>query len=97
MWAQSRIKNRPVGRYKLIQDLKIKGINQIIINKVINEVYAEYDELTLAQNLAHKKITSLQQKNIPINPDKILHLLQRRGFPQDISEKVYNNIINKLS
>lgn len=96
-WIQSRIKNKPVGRYKLIQDLKIKGINQIIIHKVINEAYAENDELTLAKNLAQKKVTSLKQKNIPLNPEKIFHFLLRRGFPPEICEKVYAHIINNLS
>jgi len=91
-WAQTKIKNRPLGRYKLIQDLKLKGINQIIINKVINKIFSEYNELSLAQNLVDRKIILLKQKKIPICPDKIYHFLLRRGFPQEISETLYKNL-----
>lgn len=32
MWAQSRMKNKPMERYRLNQKLRKKGINQGIIN-----------------------------------------------------------------
>jgi len=92
MWAQSKIKNKPVGRYRLSQELKLKGINQDIVNKVLDKVYGETDELTLAQNLISKKIIAARQKNLPVNPDKIYSFLLRRGFSREISQKIYHEL-----
>ena len=39
MWAQFRLQNKPIGRYKLNQELRTKGIKQDIIQKVINKTY----------------------------------------------------------
>ena len=94
MWAQSRMKNKPIGRYRLNQELKRKGINQEIINKVLDKIYNNVDELTLARDLVNKKITSLKLKNISVNPDRIYNFLLRRGFPREISKKIYDDLKN---
>jgi len=93
MWAQFRLQNKPIGRYKLNQELIIKGIKQDIIQKVIDKTYKEIDELTLARNLIKEKIVSSEIKNIRINPKKIYNFLLRRGFSIEISK----NICNELS
>ncbi|MCK4309321.1 MAG: regulatory protein RecX, partial [Candidatus Atribacteria bacterium] len=48
IWSQSRLKNKPVGRYRLNYELKLKGIDQEIIQKVLDKTYNDIDELTLA-------------------------------------------------
>ncbi|GAG09493.1 unnamed protein product, partial [marine sediment metagenome] len=58
MWAQFRLQNKPIGRYKLNQELRLKGIKQDIIKKIIDKAYNEIDELTLARNLIKDKIMS---------------------------------------
>ncbi|GAG68992.1 unnamed protein product, partial [marine sediment metagenome] len=93
MWAQFRLQNKPIGRYKLNQELRIKGIKQDIIQKVIDKTYKEIDELTLARNLIKEKIVSSEIKNIRINPKNIYNFLLRRGFSIEISK----NICNELS
>jgi len=94
MWAQSRMKNKPIGRYRLNQELKRKGINQGIINKVLDKIYNDVDELILARDLINKKITSLKLKNIPVNPDRIYNFLLRRGFLKEISKEIYDDLKN---
>jgi len=93
MWAQFRLQNKPIGRYKLNQELRLKGIKQDIIQKVIDKTYKEIDELTLARNLIKEKIVSSEIKNIRIDPKKIYNYLLRRGFSIEISK----NICNELS
>jgi regulatory protein len=95
MWAQFRLQNKPIGRYKLNQELRLKGIKQDIIKKVIDETYYEMDELTLAQNLTKEKIASSEIKNIRIDPKKIYNLLLRRGFSIEISRNIYHELNNK--
>ena len=95
MWAQFRLQNKPIGRYKLNQELKLKGIKQHIIQKVIDETYNEIDELTLARNLIKEKIVSSEIKNIRIDPKKIYHLLLRRGFSVEVSKNIYHKLNDK--
>ncbi len=95
MWAQFRLQNKPIGRYKLNQELRIKGIKQEIIQKVIDKTYNEIDELTLARNLIKEKIVSSEIKNIRIDPKKIYNFLLRRGFSIEISRNIYHELNNK--
>ena len=95
MWAQFRLQNKPIGRYKLNQELRIKGVKQDIIQKVIDKTYKEIDELTLARNLIKEKIVSSEIKNIRIDPKKIYNFLLRRGFSTEISRNIYHELNNK--
>ncbi len=72
MWTQFRLQNKPIGRYKLNRELRLKGIKQDITQKVIDETYNEIDELTLARNLIKEKIVSSKIKNIRIDPKKYI-------------------------
>jgi len=95
MWAQFRLQNKPIGRYKLSQELRAKGIKQDIIQKVIDKTYKEMDELTLARNLIKEKIVSSEIKNIKIDPKKIYNFLLRRGFSTEISKNIYHELRNE--
>ena len=95
MWAHFRLQNKPIGRYKLNQELRIKGIKQDIIQKVIDKTYKEIDELTLARNLIKEKIVSSEIKNIRINPKKIYNLLLRRGFSTEVSKNICDELNNR--
>jgi len=95
MWAQFRLQNKPIGRYKLNQELRIKGIKQEIIQKVIDKTYNEIDELTLARNLIKEKTVSSEIKNIRIDPKKIYNFLLRRGFSVEVSKNIYHELNNK--
>jgi len=92
MWALFRLQNKPIGRYKLNQELRLKGIKQDIIQKVIDRTYKKMDELTLAHNLIKEKIVSSEIKNIRIDPKKIYNFLLRRGFSTEISKNIYNEL-----
>jgi len=95
MWAQFRLQNKPIGRYKLNQELRIKGIKQDIIQKVIDKTYKEMDELSLAHNLIKEKIVASEIKNIRIDPKKIYNFLLRRGFSVETSKNIYDELNNK--
>ncbi len=95
MWAQFRLQNKPIGRYKLNQELRIKGVKQDIIQKVIDKTYREIDELTLARNLIKEKIASSEIKNIRIDTKKIYNFLLRRGFSGQVSKIIYHELNNE--
>lgn len=95
MWAQFRLQNKPIGSYKLNQELRLKGIKQDIVKKIIDKTYNEIDELTVARNIIRDKIVSAKIKNIRIDPRKIYNFLLRRGFSIEISRNIYHELKNK--
>lgn len=95
MWAQFRLQNKPIGSYKLNQELRLKGIKQDIIKKIIDKTYNEIDELTVARNIIRDKIVSAKIKNIRIDPKKIYNFLLRRGFSIEISRSIYHELNNE--
>lgn len=95
MWAQFRLQNKPIGSYKLNQELRLKGIKQDIIKKIIDKTYNEIDELTVARNIIRDKIVSAKIKNIRIDPKKMYNFLLRRGFSGEVSRNIYNELKNK--
>ncbi len=94
MWAQFQLHNKPIGRFKLNQELRIRGIKQDIIQKAIDNTYKEVDELALARNLIKEKIVSSKIKNIKIDPQKIYNFLVRRGFPCEVAKNIYDELNN---
>jgi len=94
-WAQFRLRDKPIGRYKLYQELRIKGIEQDIIQNILDETYNQIDELTLARNLIKEKIVSSKIKNISIDPKKIYNFLLRRGFSIEITRNICDEINNE--
>lgn len=94
-WAQFRLKNKPIGRYRLNQELRIKGVNQEIIQKIINKTYNHIDELVLARNLIDEKNAFAKLKNVSLTPQKIYNFLLRRGFSREISKNIYDELNNK--
>lgn len=95
IWSQSRLNNKPIGRYRLNYELRLKGIDQKIIQKVLDKTYNEIDELTLARNLIKNKITSSEIKNIRIDPEKIYNFLLRRGFSRGVSKNICDELKSK--
>jgi len=81
-WVESRIK-KPLGLYRLRQELKIKGIDKDLIDQVLEDVGSRYAEEEMIKQIIIRRWDKL--KNIPLQKAKqrlFLYLLQR-GFSKD--------------
>jgi len=91
IWVESRIK-KPLGINRLKQELKIKGVDKGIIERVIEIVSSKYDEEEIIKNLICRRWEKLKH----IEPEKakrrlFLYLL-RRGFSSDEVQEAINQI-----
>ncbi len=93
-WIQERRDFRPKGTYLLKLELKSKGIDDEIIDRVLSEEDKGGD-LESAFKVADKKERFWKQ--LPINQAKIKlsNLLLRRGFSWDIIYKVIDCRLQK--
>ena len=89
-WVSDRMSLKPMGRLKLKQELKAKGISEFDIEDVVDNAYSEIDELEAAKKLACKRIKLLSGLDSVIAKRRLFGYLQRRGFTYETTMKAIN-------
>ena len=88
MWVENRIRTRPMGRYRLYQELIQKGIDRDLIEKTLSN-YREEEEIKLARELAQRKLKRPYRNLDQVTAQRRLYgFLQRRGFSYDTIQEV---------
>lgn len=81
------IKNKPSGKFKLIHELRKRGIEESLISKSINNAYPDEDTLKLAITAAHKHLRKVTHKPKDKQKKLVTDFLARRGFDWDTISK----------
>ncbi|MGD9015219.1 MAG: regulatory protein RecX [Candidatus Omnitrophota bacterium] len=84
IWIESRIK-KPLGIYRLKQELRIKGINKELIEQLIEQVGNRYSEEEVISDLIQRRLEKLKHIEPAKAKRRIFLYLFRRGFS---SEKI---------
>lgn len=98
LWVDNRMNLRPVGKRKLISELKTKGVEPYIIEQTIDN--CKYDDLDTAIKLLKKKLckTSLESD---YDKQKVYNRLYRfllyRGIDYDTARKALKLCLNELN
>lgn len=94
-WVESRMRFRPKSQKMLGFELKQKGINQDILDTVINDERLMINDLEQASNLVEKKIE--KYKGLPRQEvfQKLGGFLARRGFDYDTIKKAVDGALQK--
>ena len=90
-WINYRLA-RPFGFRRIIQELKIKGIEQEIIDHAIAEAKGEYSAQDVAMELASRRWQRLPDLAPEKKKKRILDFLLRRGYDADIAMKVLKKL-----
>jgi regulatory protein len=94
-WIESRLK-KPLGIRKIREELRIKGIDEQIIDDNLNEVMQGYSEEGSVLKIAKEKLS----KSRNIEPQKakrrVYSYLLRRGFSPEIVIDVLNQICKQI-
>lgn len=92
LWIKSRKSLRPSGKYILERELKQKGIDKEIIDKIMAKEINEDEELNLALQAARKKKKGYKRlPQLKFN-QKMSQFLARRGFSWNIIKKVLEKL-----
>jgi regulatory protein len=91
LWVESRIK-KPLGLNRLSFELKIKGINKEIIDKVISEYDSPTKEEEIVRELVKQKIKKLADLSKEKIKNRLWGFLLRRGFSKDIVYDVLSEL-----
>lgn len=91
IWVESRIK-KPLGINRLRQELKIKGIDQDLIDEVIESVGSKYSEEEMIKDLIQRRWERLRHIEPAKAKRRLFLYLLRRGFPSDTIQQELNKI-----
>lgn len=94
-WATNRMRLKPVGRFRLRQELLAKGIPEGLISETIEAAYQEADEVELASQVAGQKMRSYRNLNDLTSRRRMYAFLQRRGFSHEIIRETMRRVTEK--
>jgi regulatory protein len=90
-WIESRLK-KPLGLKRLKQELKLKGIDNQIIERQIQQIKKNYSEEDVVLEIACKKMEKLKGVEPQKAKRRLFSYLLRRGFSSDIVMDVLNQL-----
>src|SRR5246127_4080423 len=88
-YSSFRRDNEKFGKRRVITDLKVKGVHQNVIEKVVDEAYAAVNEEELAR--AYLKRKRLKKPATDKEAARIFRGLMRAGFSVGVAIKVLKN------
>lgn len=83
-WARARIRLRGFGRRRIDQELKAKGVDREIIRETFAEVFGETSEAETAQQMAERKLRTMQHVEPEAQKRRLAGLLERKGYSFDV-------------
>jgi len=82
-WAQQRL-SRPFGIRRIKQELRLKGIEDKIINSLLADIKDKYCEEELVRKITKEKLDKLKDVEPLKAKRRVYAYLLRRGFSSDI-------------
>lgn len=92
VWAHDRLK-KGYGKWRVILELREKGVNQEIIDGVVKEVYATVDEIRMALDLVNKRGYDLESGEDKGVARRASQFLRRRGFSFSVIREVMSRML----
>jgi len=94
-WIESRMNANPMGDVVLKQELKRKGISDLIIEATLQDKANNYDEYEVAFSMAREKYKRFQKLDSRKALKRVYDFLSRRGFKYDIIRKIVEELTKK--
>ena len=93
MVVRSQLSRKPAGRRLLTGKLREKGVDQSIVQRVLDEMLEERDTLADARKLAEQAARSISDRHeTEVRRRRITGRLARRGFDFDVIRKVVDEL-----
>ncbi len=87
-WAEARVRLRGFGRRRIERELRDKGIGRDIISETLLDVAGGETELRTAQEIARRKLKTLQSIDRETCRRRLAGFLERKGFSYDVIRTV---------
>ncbi len=92
-WAASRVKLRGIGRRRIEQELRNKGVGRESIREALGQAFEDSSEIDIARREAEKKARSLNRFEPEVRRRRLAGFLERRGFSSDIIRVIMHDVL----
>jgi regulatory protein len=92
LWADERLRLRPVGPRRLTHELLVKGVGRAVVDEVVAETFAANPELEVARRAVAKRVKGLAGQLDPKELGRIRSFLLRRGFSHEVTREVLDGL-----
>jgi regulatory protein len=92
LWAESRIRLRAFGKRRIERELRTKGVDPEIVRETLSGVFADDQEIDIAERAAARKIQSMSSLDRETQRRRLAGFLERKGFPYDVIRVVLQKI-----
>jgi regulatory protein len=82
-WARYRLQGTPLGHRRLSWELQRRGVPSELVEEILREVYRDFDEMTLAEQVVRKRLGSKELPRSPRERQRYARYLFSLGFEAD--------------
>jgi regulatory protein len=91
-WVASRVRLRGLGRRRVEQELRNKGIDRDIVRDVLVETLSLDDEEAVAKQAAERKLRSMRNIEPLARKRRLAGFLERKGFSSEIIRSIIRTV-----
>jgi regulatory protein len=93
-FVSDRLRLNPKGSFQISYELKKKGVNQTIIDRVFSEENVVEGDFDRALEMARKRLETLKTiKDKKTIKRRLYNYLLRRAFPYEVIKKVFDELL----
>ena len=92
LWAEERLRLRPVGPRRLVHELLDKGVARSIIDEIVAETFSEHPEIQVARRAVEKRVRKARGRLGVRQLARIRSFLLRRGFSHEVTRAVLEEL-----
>ncbi len=93
-FVSDRLRLNPKGSFQISYELKKKGVNQTIIDRVFSEENVVEGDFDRALEIATRRLEILKSiRDRKAKKRRLYNYLLRRGFPYEVIKKVFDELL----
>jgi regulatory protein len=96
-WARDRMKNKPLGERLLRRELRLKGVDEEIIDRTVAATYEDLDTEELAAELLRSREGRYRHLDAQTARRRMADFLLRRGFDRREAWEAVNRVLGEWS
>ncbi len=91
-WAAARLRLKGLGRRRIEQELRRKGVPQEILREAVAEAVPPDEEREAAVKAAEKKLRTMLSVSSDVRMRRLAGFLERKGFSSEITRSIIHMV-----
>jgi regulatory protein len=91
-WGAGRLRTKGLGRRRIEQELRVRGIDRDTIDAVVTDLLKESAEIDIARKEAERKLSTLGRFEPEVRKRRLAGFLERKGFGAEIIRSIIRTV-----